>query len=385
MNHMEQESLHKVLVHIKATIAQKRAAIGFDGFVDHIVKPVNRSDGDEVEFFEKMAGFAGFLNNHNDMSCSIELMETSLKMGGNNPITSHALGTLGAEVSTLGAYGNGTVDPAFHSLSTNCTVYPVTESGRCFALEFDKNKLMLFINKAAREFTFAKLMAMVSLEQLADIYENADMVSLLNYSELPSVLDIWEGLLENVLPQVSQRKMFFFDLSDCSRIHPGDLAGAIQRMTQFRKYGTVYLDMNDNEFLHVYKAVVGQSQDCSQLRSLLDDKACNVSEMEPYLKKLYEELHLDCLIFRPLRKFIAYDRDGMHVVDNIITKDPKLLTGAGDNQNAGICAGLMCGNNISDALRFGALVGSYYTQYGYSPTMQQLEEHLASLGASCDL
>lgn len=363
----------KLLKEIEEKIQSRKMVLGFDGFVDHIVRPGNNIYGKEKMNIRKMSELATFLTNQQNMSCSIELNELQVKIGGNNPIMSHALGEIGIKVDSIGAYGANGIDPIFNKLSNNCNIHSIADVGRCFAIEFDTNKLMLYTNKAAQVMNYNYLIEHISSERLLEIYNNADGIAHLNFSEYQSVIDIWEGLLDNILPRLEKPKIFFFDLSDCSRVEEKCLKKALKVIKRFEEYGTVYLCLNDNELLHVFNVALGVSNLTVKLEKILRAKHIEPGELKIMLKLLYDKLGLDTLIIRTLYKFFAYDCNGFHCVNNIFVEEPKLLTGAGDNQNAGICLGLICGLEIKESLILGAMLGNFYIEKGYSPSFKELK------------
>lgn len=352
----------KLLNKVESKIRNKRMVIGFDGFIDHIVRSVPRT----------MSDLAAFLMNQQNMSCSIELKEVDVKIGGNNPIMSNALGKIGVSVDTIGSYGAKGIDPIFNELSDNCNIYSIADAGRCFAIEFDTNKLMMYTNKAAEVISFEHLISKVPSEILLKLFNNADGIAQLNFSEYQNVVNIWEGILANILPNVKDEKIFYFDLSDCSKVEKKYLLHALKVIRGFKKYGTVYLDLNDNELLHVFNAVADDENLSLELEGLLKAKYIEEKKLSILLKILFDKLEINTVIIRTLHKVFAYEDNNYTSVDNIFVEKPKLLTGAGDNQNAGICLGLICGLSIKEALMLGVMAGNFYIENGFSPNFDEL-------------
>ena len=87
--------------------------MGFDGFVDKILKPVRMKDRDNTDFFQTIKEFADYLAAKEGKSCSVALEKVQEKIGGNMPIMANALGTLGCKPVCVGTMGFPEVLPIF--------------------------------------------------------------------------------------------------------------------------------------------------------------------------------------------------------------------------------------------------------------------------------
>ena len=115
----------------------KRITVGFDGFVDTIIKPLRHAAaaGTPAVPFGTIREFGEFLIGKAEKSCSIELEPVARRLGGNLPYLSCAAGRLGADVSCLGMLGQpGRPDPVFAKMP--CKLYPFAPPGQSTCLEF---------------------------------------------------------------------------------------------------------------------------------------------------------------------------------------------------------------------------------------------------------
>ena len=88
------------------TLQGKQVTIGFDGFIDSIVRVVkDRKDQDNFTTFNDMGEFGNYIVSKKGKSCSLELDEQTTKIGGNMPIFAMALGSFGVNVNCIGAMG----------------------------------------------------------------------------------------------------------------------------------------------------------------------------------------------------------------------------------------------------------------------------------------
>ena len=352
-------------------LKNKTTVMGFDGFIDRIVcvrrqRSEENSDcrGDSP-YFDTLGAFAAYLAQKDGLSCSMELTTTMEKMGGNMPLTGHALGSLGVLTHCIGALGAyPEILPVFREMSSNCILYPIASPGWCVALEFNNGKVMMYDNQQMNTMDFCAVIDTLSLSFVTDVFEKSDLIGLFNWSEVKHSQDIWQGLIAQVLPALSNKKerRILIDLSDCS----GKSAGMIQILLHSIRamngmiptvvsvneneaqllsglLGTLSLEGFPSEAVRALKKAVG----CSVLILHLTDRSIAVDQQER--------------ISRVYHRYIA---------------QPKLQIGGGDNYNAGVCAGLLCGLDIPDCMTVGGAVGSYFVEHGVSPNLNQLVAYL---------
>ena len=77
-------------------LSGKRMTVGFDGFIDRIVRPLRPADvsGEPAKPFATIREFGEYLIDKAEKSCSIELHEQARQLGGNMPFLSRAAGGL---------------------------------------------------------------------------------------------------------------------------------------------------------------------------------------------------------------------------------------------------------------------------------------------------
>ena len=322
-------------------LSQKRLVMGFDGFID---RPARLPD------ISTMAEFANWLNAREGSSGALDFRGGDYKIGGNMPIMANALATLGGICDCVGAVS----DPLFSSMHENCKLYPVCAPGTCIALEFKSGKLMLSDNRPIENLDFKSICA--AIPNLKELYEKADLWAFLNWSELPHMSNIMRAFLDEIV--ITPEKIIFFDLSDPSTRSESDLLGALDLISKFAKRATAVLSLNDNE-----ANILAKTLDCP-------------NDAENLLKKSGASV----LMIRHLRRaYAASNKKTAEIAVNFIEK-PKLLTGAGDNFNAGFAAGLLLGAELEDALILGTNVSSYYILSAKSPNQEELLRWTASCG-----
>lgn len=360
MQKISENDISRYEERIRNILSSKKATLGFDGFIDSIVKVIRQRSSPSDTYFESSRDFAQYILEKKNKNFSIELKEQTLKLGGNMPIMANALARLGPQLSCIGALGMPKIHPAFHKLPQNCTLYSIAEPGISTALEFLDNKIMMADMKEVDSVDWSLLKEIIGTKELIELFSHRDLFCLLNWSELLFSTSIWKGLLEEVLPftATTTPPIGFFDLSDCSRRDDKEIAEALSLLKAFSKYWRVTLGLNLNEADRVYDVLVKNR-----------NQALDVWEKGQHI---YESLGIQNLVIHCASKAVAWDDQGKHSWSNTLISTPKVLTGAGDNFNAGFCLGLLLGLGGTECLELAHTVSKYYLLNGESPTLQQL-------------
>lgn len=332
----------------------QQVLLGFDGFVDQVAS---------IKGIPTMDAFASFLNQRHGMSGALELLPKGRKIGGNMPITAHTLGSLGLVCTGIGTVGDGETEPTFEDISPNCHLIPVAPSGKCLALEFESGKLMLADNSSLPRMSYEAILQKIGLTKLISLHQRAKAIAYVNWSELPHMNAIFEGLLRDVFEQLDANKdPMLFDLSDCTQQDDEEIRKALHLMGLFGKKRRVILSMNHNEYLHLTGKVLMLQTEGDSLQTLLHQMSMHTG--------------IENLVVRMDDKAYAYSPSGFFQTKIQRVEKPLLQTGAGDNYNAGILAALLMGGNWQQALLLGTYAASHYIQLGLSATPDSLVEYI---------
>lgn len=358
--------IQNTIVQLNDTIIPdgKEVTAGFDGFVDSIVRVIRSVDNkNSYTYFQEIAEFGEYLIDKENKSCSVELDEQVVKIGGNMPIFGNALGKLGVKVNCIGAMGYPEVHQVFRGISENCTVYSVANPGYCTALEFRDGKVMLANNKGVNSITWSRIKDVIGMEKLFSLFANASIIGMLNWGEIKSFTSIWEGIIRDILSahKPDKRQMMFFDLSDCSKRSNSDIQYALKLLENFNDHYSVTLSLNENETGYVFNALgIG---DCCR------DPEC-MGEM------IYSRLNIDTLIVHPVNSSTAWNKNGKYRIDNLYIERPALSTGGGDNFNAGYCMAQLIGMDIASSLIIANAASGFYVKNGFSANKSELIDFL---------
>ena len=348
--------------------------VGLDGFVDQIIRVVDRKSADGQDLFvEAIPDLAARIGRAAGKSTALELNVLQTKLGGNGPIMAHALASFGLELTYLGAVGSGDgLHPVFQPLADGCRVVPVCDAARTDALEFNDGKLMLQQMACLDQLDFEAILEAVGEEGLVELFEAADLVALNHWVSLPHMSSIWRELQSRICPRLSSRpRTIFFDLADPEKRSHEDIAEALELIGQFGPWYRTVLGLNEKESEHISE-VLGCEPEAGDERERILART----------ERIRESLGLGCLAVHPVKFGAIADEAGSAVLSGPYTSTPKISTGAGDHFNAGLCLGLLLGGQLDESLLIGLVAAGYYVQQAHSPNVEQLCGFLATFEGS---
>ena len=130
----------------EAALRNKTVSLGFDAFVDSVVKVIRQKDVDgKAHYFESTLAFGEYIVDKGKKSFSIEMEEITNKLGGNMPIMANAVAQMGPKVSCIGPMGRDAIHPVFRPMQEYCELYSYADPGLTKVLEFPSGK-MIFVN-----------------------------------------------------------------------------------------------------------------------------------------------------------------------------------------------------------------------------------------------
>ena len=336
-------------------LASKHIALGFDGFIDSIVRVIRDKDHSDTHFFSSHEEFARYILDRTGSNLSLELTSTVQKIGGNMPIMAHAMSKWGCKVQCFGAFGYPRLHPLFTTMKERCELHSYCEPGLTTALEFKDGKIILGDMSALQQVTWDEVKKRISLQTFRDAFQKCDMVAILNWSELDSSTSVWEGLLNDVLPLIrrAHKPMAFFDLSDCSKREPASILHSLDLIKKFSTHFEIILGLNSNEAFQLASMFSG-------------DESLNRREIRKLGEILLPNIYVDQLIIHNSAGAMAWTKKDFHEVPSTPLANPMISTGAGDNFNAGFCIGLLANLPMEECLSLAHETARVYMQSGES-------------------
>ena len=360
-----------------------RSLVGFDGFVDSIIHVVDKRHSmahDDYERIHTIPQYAARCGAAANRSANIELVVVDTRFGGNGPLLSNALGSLGSPVTYIGAVSTeedwNKVDPIYQPFVDLCDqVIPLCPPGRTDALEFDDGKIMLGKPESVQRVTWKRIKEVVGTEKLIEIIDGVSLTSVVNWTLVGGVPGIWEGLCDDVFPHLSKdrNRRIFIDLSDPAKRTDADIVIAMQLIQRLQKFMPVTLGLNLAESGRIAGVIGVEVYDDEHNRTL----ASMVPEAAAIIR---EKLGLECVVIHQHTGAGGADRSGeSHWFAGPYTRKPRISTGAGDHFGGGFSFAQMAGLPLGESLAAACGVAGAYVRDAASPSRPRLIEFLRDL------
>lgn len=365
----QQQTLEQINQH-SASLASKKALVGIDGFIDKIVHPVAQRNGPGKDFsrIETIADFGARISSAAGKSANLELAPVVDKLGGNGPLMANAQRSLGAHVRYIGALGKDSVHPLFTEFAHLTEAITLADPGVTHAAEFKDGKIMFGSTGSLETITFPFLLEKIGLDTLIDLFSDQDSISMVNWTMIPYLSEVFEGFLEQVLPAAkpNPERLFFFDLADPEKRAREDLLRVLKIFGRFEAFGKVVLGLNYRE--------------AEQVDALLGFEPLPKSEanLKTVASRIREKLALHTVVVHPVECAVCADTEGAYYAEGPFCDDPKITTGAGDHFNAGFLTACLMGLTPEAALTLAVATSGFYVRNAQSPTLDDLTSFIQS-------
>lgn len=179
------------LMQNKEYLRNINSCIGFDGYIDEIIRVVKSRDSfSDYEVYSTIEEFADSIRAASRKSSDIEIVIQEVKMGGNAPIMANAMANLGVNVKCIGTFGAGKIHDVFKVRNGRLKIISIGEAAYSHAFEFSDGKLMFGKAETLNNISWEKIISYVGIQQFIDndtlLYivsqsgESGEIVNLLN-------------------------------------------------------------------------------------------------------------------------------------------------------------------------------------------------------------
>ncbi len=338
-----------------------RTLLGFDAFVDLIVRPIRTGSAIYPEsYYERMESLGRFMIERSGRSGSLELDIMQRRLGGNAPNVAAALECFGISLDLIGPYGETKTDPVFRRLEERGRIYSTGNPGLSYALEFVDGKIFLAMNEGNNFIGWDLIRRRLGLERVLELARASSLIFMLNWSELPDAMSIYRGFLEEILPALGKRLPLVVDLADCTRQRLPRLLELLELIRAMGALAEVTLSLNQNESEMV----------CRALR-------ISIERSEPERAMLVrEQLGIAAVVFHRRDESHLATAEGCCSRRTILSGPALLTTGAGDNFNAGLGLGILLGLPPADRLFLAAMVSGHYVERGTNASLSELIRYI---------
>ena len=334
---------------------KERAFIGFDGFIDSIVRVIDRHRSSGRTLIDSIDAFGQRILGARGKSTNVELETVNRKIGGNGPILSEALRKLGFSTTYV-----GTVDhEIFKQFSRDNGAISIGKPGETLAMEFEDGKIIFGEMHDVAKVDIDWIFRHVGQRHFVEILNSCDLLCFVNWTMLIGL----DSILEFAAGEMAGgEKIFFFDLADPEKRTVADLRTMCSLMGNFTKHGKVILGANLKEAGHILSATGGDENVAETRESMIDAAAA-----------MRQTLGIQACFIHANTVAAGYDGTAASV-GGYFSPHPKILTGAGDHFNAGFLSEYASNFNMLSALHSGSATAKYYVDSAVSPNVQQMEK-----------
>lgn len=343
----------------KETLLSKKVCVGFDGFVDLVIRPVKtRSDETTCTYYSTIGQFGDKISSLAGVSGNIELSVSSTDFGGCGPHYANGLANMGVDLTCVGAMGYPEKNPVFN-LNPNCKTITVSEPGYSYVFEFGDGKIIMSDIEKISRLKWEDLIERISVDEMVKIFDEADIITLVNWSYLVHFHKIYEKFLEEVMPRLSKKdRKVYIDIADCAKRGADEIKLALKMFGRYSEYAPTYLGLNKTEAMVMHNVLCeGEYVD-----SLTVARA------------IKEFSGIGTVIIHPVDSSAAVYDGGEVEVKGILCENPKKTTGGGDNFNSGFCAGLLAGLDIKSCLVSGMTTSYLYVKNGHCNSFDDIAD-----------
>jgi hypothetical protein len=354
----------------EAKIANERALIGMDGFVDQILRIVDKKlqDGSSV-FIDQIPQWAARIQAAAGKSTKFELAIQQEKLGGNAVIMAHAMASFKVPLTCLGNLGYPILHPVFKPMETICKILSLAEPCFTDAAEFDDGKIMLSRQEGAARFTWDLLLRRIGKDQIRKLFDQARFIALTNWTAFPHMGDIWKHLQEEICPQLTPgNRKIFFDLSDPEYRLVEDIRECMRLITNYQQWFKATLGLNQKE--------AGEICDVLGIKVNGSDREFVQKSAEAIRNKL----NIEGVVVHATAFAAAASKDSVALVDGPFVEKPLISTGAGDHFNAGYSLGTILNGDLEQCLKLGVATSGFYVRSAKSPSVADLRNFLKEIG-----
>jgi hypothetical protein len=345
---------------------ESKVFVGFDGFVDKIKRAVKEKQNTRTLYFETIRDFADRLLLACGKSGQIQMDIQRVKLGGNAPILSNTLGRLGIQTYCLGSMGYPQKHAIFSSMNPLSETISVLNPGLSDAIEFGDGKLIFSELEVFDQYTWDYIVKAAGTETISKAVSQSTLLAFVDWANLPHASNIWEGILKDIIKPLKRNDfLFFFDLCDPSKKTTGQIDEVLDLISEFSCYGKVTLGLNENETLKIYTALRG-----------IDLGSSNMPPIRQAGDALFKSMDIDALLVHPIDRCILYHQYETIELSGRLVTNPKVLTGGGDNLNAGYCFGLLSGLSLPQCLLMGMAASGSYIENGVSSDLSGIMQYL---------
>lgn len=324
---------------------EPKVLVGFDGFIDHIYKPIHSRLGpNEVRAMTSKNELVDALISP---TAHIELQHCITAIGGNGPIAALALSHWGSQVDLIGCFGLKQLHPLYKILQTKLnSLTSVGEYATTRALEFDDAKVYFGEVCDVPCINFQTIEQSLGLQNLKALINQVDAFYFANWSMVHNMPNIVSKII-HLISSSNKEKYLFVDLADPHKRSREDVLGWLSLLKHASSFCKVILGLNSYEEGCLYKCLEWNGKRGSA-------------------ERLVNEYFLHAALVHNPKKHVFIDSMGQNIEKETgYVEKPCYLTGAGDRFSASFFYAYLREMDPEKALDFSSKATRFYIQRGY--------------------
>jgi hypothetical protein len=183
----QKELIKKTIADFSNSEKRGNVFVGFDGFVDNILKPVlERKDSKDFIPMTDITTFAERIKSGAGKSINVEIVKERSSMGGNGPIMANSLAILGNKIDIVGSMGKNEILPIFKPFTDRCrTSISFCDPGITDAFEMNDGKIMFNYPQSVLDISWESIRDLVGLDRLIKLLNHNSFFSFVNWTMIP--------------------------------------------------------------------------------------------------------------------------------------------------------------------------------------------------------
>ncbi|HCW09298.1 MAG TPA: hypothetical protein DGG95_18235, partial [Cytophagales bacterium] len=259
-------------------------------------------------------------------------------------------------------------DPIFQPMASSVELLSVIAPGSSQAIEFNDGKIILSDLSSFSDYDWNYIKENFGTTKISSAVNSSDLIALVDWANLPNSTHLWRGFLNDVIKFTKKKGLIFlFDICDPSKRSSTEIKELLILMNDYTEYGSVTLAVNENEALKIWMSLNDLENEQETMPSL--------TEIGSFI---FTKLSIDTLLIHPIDRTLVFQKYQTIEMKGRVVTDPKVLTGGGDNLNAGYSLGLMKGLNISQCMLLSMITSGAFVENGKSPKIEDLIDYLNS-------
>jgi len=261
------------LLEFPETASEANVVVGFEGFIDHILELVDERKStrmyDTIDTIDALREI--FERESSGATYHFEWVEKDQKPGGHAAHAGRSYDKLGYDLTAIGYFGHP-IHEEFDSLLTDETMISLGQPAETQYLQFDDGKVLFTGSDRHETLNWEILSEYLRVDRLVEYLDEAELVSIGGWALIPEIATIWEGIREEVYPQLSDPPSdVLVKATDMDRLRETTLRSDIEGLAALDDRISVTVVMTFKQARHLDQVLLESSGEKRALSNVADD------------------------------------------------------------------------------------------------------------------